>query len=75
MNLTTMLTDELTSIREVEHSFRNYKITDAIRLELDSRGTFCIDTPKGQDIYHMGNEWKNKRKEFMADIKNIQLRF
>lgn len=75
MDYKSTLTDELTDIRENEYKLRNFKITDAIRDELDSRGSFCIDTPDGQEVYHMGEKWFNKRKEFMKDFKSIRDRF
>jgi len=70
-----MLTDELTDLREVEHSHRNYELSDLIRDELDSRGSFVIDTAKGQEVYHMGIEWSGRRKDFLKDIKNIDQKF
>lgn len=75
MNYSEMLTDELTDIREVEYRYRNFNVTDEIRNILDSRGSFCIDTPDGQEVYHMGEGWTGKRKEFMKDFKNIRDRF
>jgi cysteinyl-tRNA synthetase len=75
MNLSLIVTDELTDIREIEHAHKNYTVSDAIRSELDKRGSFCIDTAKGQVVYHMGNQWANKRKEFLKNIKEIDLKF
>ena len=75
MKLSLIVTDELTAIREVEHAHKNYALSDAIRAELDTRGSFCIDTAKGQVVYHMGNQWSNKRQEFLKKIKEIDLTF
>lgn len=75
MNYSEMLTDELTYIREVEYRYRNFNVTDEIRNILDDRGSFCIDTTDGQEVYHMGQDWAGKRKEFMKDFKNIRDRF
>jgi len=75
MNLSLILTDELTAIREIEHAHKNYALSDAIRSELDKRGSFVIDTSKGQIVYHMSLKWANKRKEFLKQIKQIDLNF
>ena len=75
MNYKNILTDELVDIREVERLHNNYEATDAIRNELDSRGSFVVDTANGQVIYHMGSQWSNKRKEFLKDIRDIDAKF
>jgi 23S rRNA A2030 N6-methylase RlmJ len=75
MDLSLIVTDELTAIREVEHAHKNYALSDAIRAELDKRGSFVIDTAKGQVVYHMGEKWANKRTEFLKNIKQIDLNF
>lgn len=75
MNYSTILTDELIDIREIEYKHKNYLATDAIRIELDSRGSFVMDTPNGQVIYHMGIDWANNRTELILNIKSINENF
>ena len=61
------LTDELTDLREQARLNKDYKLSDAIRNELDTRGSFCFDNPEGQVIYHLGEGYT---REFV--IKNRQ---
>lgn len=68
-------TDQLTDLRETERNHKNYPICDAIRDVLDGRGSFVIDTADGQVIYHMGTDWAGKRKEFLKNIVEIDLKF
>jgi hypothetical protein len=69
MNLSEILTDELTDIREEARANKNYTLSDQIRNELDSRGSFCFDNPEGQEVYHLGKEWNRnqviKYREFI----------
>jgi hypothetical protein len=71
-NLTETLTDELTDIREQERLNKNYALSDAIRNELDERGSFCFDNLNGQEVYHLGlgytREWVIKNRQFL-DMK------
>jgi hypothetical protein len=48
------LTDELTDLREQARIKKDYALSDAIRNELDTRGSFCFDNPDGQVVYHLG---------------------
>jgi hypothetical protein len=71
-NLNQTLTDELTDIREQARLNKNYALSDAIRNELDARGSFCFDNPNGQEVYHLGigytREWVIKNRQFL-DMK------
>jgi hypothetical protein len=71
-NLKETLTDELTDIRERARLYKNYSLSDEIRNELDSRGSFCFDNPDGQEVYHLGlgytREWVIKNRQFL-DMK------
>lgn len=72
-DLKSILTDELTDIREKARAYKNFKLSDEIRIELDSRGSFCIDTKQGQEVYHMGDGWTRKR--LIAEIKDVNAKF
>lgn len=68
MNIKLMLTDELLDIREKSRLERNYTLSDLIREELDSRGSFVFDHPHGQVCYHLcGSEidrdWINRNRK------------
>jgi len=58
VDLTEKLTDELVYIREQARLNKDYKLSDEIRNELDSRGSFVFDTKYGQVVYHIGSGYK-----------------
>lgn len=60
-------TDFLCAVREKAKEYKNYLLSDQIRNELDSRGSFCFDTPKGQVVYHLG---KGYTRDYVS--KNLQ---
>ncbi len=63
------LTDLLTDIRVIARREKNYRLADIIKFELDSRGSFCMDGPAGQIVYHMGLNWS--REKLIKDIQYI----
>lgn len=72
--LADMLIDELIELRRVaRETTRNYKLSDEIRTELDSRGCFVVDAPEGQIVYHLGLSWT--REQFINRIREIDENF
>lgn len=59
--ISRQLTDLLTALREYARSDKNFLLSDLIRNELDTRGSFCMDGPVGQVVYHMGSDWTRQR--------------
>ncbi len=73
MDLKNILTDELTDIREDARANKEFTLSDEIRNELDSRGSFCFDHPEGQVVYHLGPGYT---REFVkANIRAIDKSF
>lgn len=70
-----ILTDELVEFRIRAREMQIWNISDIIRNVLDSRGSFVMDTSDGQVVYHMGQQWGNKRVEFIKQFINIDLQF
>lgn len=73
MDLKHILTDELTDMREIARLNKDFKTSDLIRDELDSRGSFCMDTPNGQVVYHMGEGYT--REYMIKNIRDIDQKF
>lgn len=74
-----MLTDELTNIREDARANKEFTLSDEIRNELDTRGSFVFDHPHGQVIYHLGEgytrEFVIKHREFIDKSFETNKRF
>ena len=50
--LSYKLTDELVHLRELARANKDWKLSDEIRDELASRGSFVTDTKDGQEVVH-----------------------
>lgn len=71
MKLSQLSTDFLTDQREQSRIAGDYKTSDAIRDELDSRGSFCFDTKNGQVVYHLGTGYTREYvKNNLIEIDN-----
>lgn len=73
MDLSQRLTDELTDLRVQARENKDYRLSDEIRNELDSRGSFCMDGPDGQEVYHLGPGYT--RAWLIANIKDVNDKF
>ncbi len=67
MDISQILTDELTDLREQARNDKNFLLSDQIRIELDARGSYVFDTKEGQVTYHTGKG--NQRKELEESLK------
>jgi len=72
-NFKDFLTDELTDMRISARENRDFRTSDLIRNELDSRGSFAIDSKDGQVVYHLGKGYT--RESVLANIRDIDLKF
>ena len=73
MDLSSISTDELTDMRASVRSRKLYSLSDLMRDELDSRGSFCIDTKDDQIVYHLGKGYT--REYLLKNIKDIDNKF
>lgn len=72
-NIHLQLTDKLIAMRHIARELKNFRLSDLIRNELDSRNCFVIDTDKGQSVFHLIHPMS--RAEFLTNIKDIMLSF